>query len=163
MFWAVGSASPEGTDRTAPNPSRGSTPPLRDARNAVLSTPSGAHGWRLCKAPRRDLFVTQIVGESLNRRLPNGTVCLFRLGPQGSRNGQIVLAEHHAISNPDLGGRYTVKVYRSEKRTRPDGSWEHLSLDLLPDSTNPKYQPIVADPASAPALRTVAAFVRIPE
>ena len=37
------------------------------------------------------LFVAQVIGESMSRRIPNGTWCLFRAAPSGSRQGKIVL------------------------------------------------------------------------
>ena len=33
------------------------------------------------------LFVAQVVGESMNRRIPNGSWCLFRQFPAGTRQG----------------------------------------------------------------------------
>ena len=35
--------------------------------------------------PWEDLFVAQVTGESMNRRIPNGAWCLFRLHPAGTR------------------------------------------------------------------------------
>ena len=61
------------------------------------------------------LFVTQVVGESMNRRIPNGSWCLFRANPVGTRQGKIVLVQHQSIRDLDTGGRYTVKTYQSEK------------------------------------------------
>lgn len=42
------------------------------------------------------LFVAQVIGESMNRRIPNGTWCLFRAHPGGSRQGKIVLVQHRS-------------------------------------------------------------------
>jgi phage repressor protein C with HTH and peptisase S24 domain len=39
------------------------------------------------RKPARDLFVAQVVGESMNRRIPNGSFCLFRARPQGDTRG----------------------------------------------------------------------------
>ena len=33
---------------------------------------------------QRDLFVAQVVGESMNRRIPNGSWCLFSIDPAGT-------------------------------------------------------------------------------
>ena len=65
--------------------------------------------------PRRGLFVAQVVGESMNRRIPNGAWCLFSTSPVGSRQGKVVLVQDRSISVPDTGGDFTVKVYESEK------------------------------------------------
>src|SRR5690606_27099784 len=61
------------------------------------------------------LFVAQVVGESMNKRIPNGAWCLFKANPVGSRNGKIVLAQHRDIRDPDTGARYTIKRYESTK------------------------------------------------
>ena len=67
--------------------------------------------------PREGLFVAQVLGESMNRRIPDGSWCLFSTDRGGSREGKIVLVEHRLRDDPETGGRYTVKRYRSEKGT----------------------------------------------
>jgi hypothetical protein len=59
---------------------------------------------------------------SLNRRIPNGSWCLFREPSDGSRNGKVVIVQTRDIQDPDTGGKYTVKIYRSEK-TETEDSW----------------------------------------
>src|SRR6185503_21040094 len=73
--------------------------------------------------PKPGLFVAQVIGESMNRRIPNGSWCLFRFNPAGTRQGKVVVAQHRSIQDPELGGSFTVKVYFSEKRNTAD-SWE---------------------------------------
>jgi DUF2075 family protein len=63
-----------------------------------------------------DMFVTKVIGESMNKRIPNGSWCLFKANPAGTRNSKIVLVQHRSIDDPDHGGKYTVKRYQSEKR-----------------------------------------------
>lgn len=92
--------------------------------------------------PAPGLFIAQVVGESLNRRIPNGAWCLFRMNPAGTRQGKVVVAQHRDIQDPDLGGQYTVKIYRSEKEAEPDGGWHHTRVTLLPDSTDGSFQPL---------------------
>ena len=93
--------------------------------------------------PSDDLFVAQVLGESMNRHIPNGSWCLFKANVTGSRQGKIVLVQHHDIWDEDLGGQYTIKRYSSSKSYRPDGTWEHTRIVLMPDSTIDRYQPIV--------------------
>ena len=50
--------------------------------------------------PNKDLFVAQVVGESMNRRIPNGSWCLFRRDPVGTRQNKIVLVQHREIMMP---------------------------------------------------------------
>jgi DUF2075 family protein/SOS-response transcriptional repressor LexA len=95
--------------------------------------------------PQPGLFVAQVIGESMNRRIPNGAWCLFRCNPAGTREGKVVVAQHRSIDDPDLGGRYTVKVYSSEKVAAEDGGWRHRRITLRPDSDRPGYAPIVLE------------------
>ncbi|MCK4548158.1 MAG: HsdR family type I site-specific deoxyribonuclease [Candidatus Eisenbacteria sp.] len=93
--------------------------------------------------PERGLFVAQVVGESMNRRIPNGSWCLFRLNPAGTRQGKIVLVQHRDIHDADLGGQFTIKRYESEKEQLPDGSWRHTKIVLKPDTDAYGYEDIV--------------------
>ena len=61
--------------------------------------------------PSRDLFVCQVLGESMNKVIPNGSYCLFRSYSGGSRNGQIVLVARSGIQDADYGSCYTIKEY----------------------------------------------------
>lgn len=88
------------------------------------------------------LFVAQVVGESMNRRIPNGAWCLFRANPAGTREGKVVVVQHRSISDPETGGRYTVKLYSSEKVAAEDGGWRHERITLRPDSDQPGFEPI---------------------
>jgi DUF2075 family protein len=95
--------------------------------------------------PQPGLFVAQVVGESMNRRIRNGAWCLFRANPAGTREGKVVVAEHRNIEDPDLGGRYTVKVYSSEKIAAEDTGWTHRRIILRPDSDRDGFEPIVVE------------------
>jgi uncharacterized protein len=92
--------------------------------------------------PQPGFFVAQVVGESMNRRIPNGAWCLFRTNPAGTREGKVVVVQHRSIADPDTGGRYTVKLYSSEKVPAEDGGWRHQRIMLRPDSDRPGYEPI---------------------
>ena len=107
------------------------------------------------------LFVTQIVGESMNRRIPNGAWCLFKLNPVGSRQGKVVLVQHRDIQDPDTGAQYTVKVYESEKVSSDDGSWRHARIRLRPDTNTPGYEIMEFDEESAGELKVVAELVAV--
>ncbi len=100
---------------------------------------------------REGYFVTRVVGESMNRRIPNGSWCLFKSNPVGSRQGKVVIVQHRNIQDPDNGGQFTIKVYHSTKRVEED-SWEHTSITLKPDSNIPGYKDIIIDGDEAEAL-----------
>ena len=111
--------------------------------------------------PQRGGFVARVVGESMNRRIPNGAWCLFRMYTGGDRNGRILLVQHQAIHDPDHGGHFTVKLYESEKVQRPDGSWEHERIVLKPQTTAPGYEAIELHPDEADDLATIAEFIAV--
>lgn len=87
-------------------------------------------------------FICKVVGESMNKRIPNGSYCLFRRDFGGSRNGKIVLVEWTHLKDADFGSCYTVKEYHSDKSASAD-SWGHQRITLKPLSTLPDYQDLV--------------------
>jgi DUF2075 family protein len=111
--------------------------------------------------PRRGLFVARVVGESMNRRIPNGSWCLFRLAPEGTRQGKVVLVQLRDYADPETGGHYTIKLYESEKRMTSDGQWRHSVIVLRPDSTSPVFEPIPLDPNDVDKLRVIAELVAV--
>jgi type III restriction enzyme len=86
-----------------------------------------------------EMFVARAVGRSMEPRINDGDYLVFRANPGGSREGKIVLARG-PITDPDLGGPYTVKRYFASKVTSADGSWRHSRIVLAP--LNPEFQPI---------------------
>jgi len=111
--------------------------------------------------PGPGLFIAQVVGESMNRRIPNGAWCLWRANPTGTRQGKVVLAQHGDINDPELGGRYTVKIYESEKVATDDGGWRHSVVRLKPDSDDPSFDPIVFENLEEGELAIVAELVEV--
>jgi uncharacterized protein len=114
----------------------------------VQALAEGASGWVALPdwiRPQEGLFVARVVGESMNRRIPNGAWCLFRANPTGSRQGKVVVVQHRSISDPETGGRYTIKLYSSEKVAAEDGSWRHERISLNPDTDRLGYEPIVLE------------------
>ena len=101
--------------------------------------------------PAPGLFIAQVVGESMNRRIPNGAYCVFRAPVEGSRTGRVLLVEHRGISDPETGGSYTVKLY---ERVSP------LAVLLRPDTDALGFAPIeVAD--TEDDVRVIAEVVEV--
>lgn len=94
---------------------------------------------------QQGMFIAQVVGDSMNRRIPNGAWCLFRMAPEGTREGKVVVVQHRDIADPDTGGHFTVKVYSSEKLATEEDAWRHQRVTLNPDSDRSEYQPIVLE------------------
>lgn len=106
------------------------------------------------------MFIVKVVGESMNRRIPNGSWCLFRHNPAGSREGKIVLVQHHSICDPESSGQYTVKRYRSVKRATGD-SWSHTSITLWPDSSDRSFTPLSVSVTDESEFKVIGEFVTV--
>jgi type I restriction enzyme R subunit len=111
--------------------------------------------------PAKGLFVAQVVGESMNRRIPSGAYCVFRSPVEGSRQGRVVLVQHRDIRDPDHGGSYTVKVYESSKAVSKQGEWRHEQIRLMPNSMRPEYVPIEVTAESAKDIRVLAEMTEV--
>ncbi|MBA1147487.1 DUF2075 domain-containing protein [Ectothiorhodospiraceae bacterium WFHF3C12] len=112
-------------------------------------------------SPEEGMFVAQVVGESMNRRIPSGAWCLFRKPPGGSREGRILLVQHRDIQDQDGNGNLTVKRYYSEKREDPDTGWRHARIVLNPDSDDPGYRPIVLEEDSTDEFRVIGELMEV--
>jgi DUF2075 family protein len=94
--------------------------------------------------PSPNLFACYVVGESMNKIIPDGSLCLFKANPGGGRNGKIVLVQHRDIEDPDHGGTYTAKTYHSEK-IEEDGVMVNQRIVLKPETNAYGYSPIVIE------------------
>ena len=92
-------------------------------------------------SPRKGYFIALVIGESMNKIIPNGSYCLFEEYTAGSRNGEIVLAECTSIQDGDYGSGYTIKKYSSAK-SYSENSYSHESIILEPLSYDESYEPI---------------------
>jgi phage repressor protein C with HTH and peptisase S24 domain len=105
------------------------------------------------------MFVAEIVGQSMEPRIPDGSLCIFRAGAggsiAGSREGKLVLVEYLGGGTND---RYTVKRYHSEKTQAPDGTWSHQRIRLEP--LNPAFDAWDLDPEED-RFRILAEFVQV--
>jgi len=107
------------------------------------------------------MFVAQVVGHSMEPKIPDGSYCLFKSPVTGSRSGRILLIQHHEMSDPDHGGRYTVKIYESEKYVSSDDSqeeWKHEKIVFKPLNKDYDDIPFAGDPEE---LRIIAEFLEV--
>lgn len=88
--------------------------------------------------PKEGYFVCKVIGESMNKKIPNSSYCLFSKDGGGSRNGKIVLVESTSKSDYEDGSRYTVKLYQSRKEIVEENQ-ERKFVVLKPLSNNPDY------------------------
>ena len=110
--------------------------------------------------PKNDYFACKIIGESMNRVIPNGSICLFKKYSGGSRNGKIVLVENMDIQDQDFNSAFTIKVYSSEKEISDEG-WIHTSIVLRPNSFDDSFKNIIINEKDGAGMRVVGEFVKI--
>ncbi|RMJ02882.1 GIY-YIG catalytic domain protein [Marinobacter litoralis] len=111
---------------------------------------------------REGMFACQVIGESMNRVIPNGALCLFRPDRGGSRNGKTVLVECTDSIDADFGSRYTVKVYESFK-TEDEHGWLHKRIQLKPNSYDQNFETLELNEENALQYRVVGEFVCVIE
>lgn len=80
-----------------------------------------------------DMFVARIQGHSMEPRIPDGSLCVFRRSVVGSRNGRLVLVRNSELADDN---QYTVKRYKSEKTATEEG---FLQTRIRLESLNPQY------------------------
>jgi type III restriction enzyme len=103
------------------------------------------------------MFVAKVVGHSMEPLILDGSYCVFMRDIVGSRQGKIVLVQHHDIADEETGGSYTVKKYKSEKRYEKDGTWYHEKIILEP--LNKEFEPIVLRDCIEGEFKVIGEFV----
>ena len=109
---------------------------------------------------RKGMFVAQVVGKSMEPRIPDGAWCLFRAPVEGTRQGKTVLVQLRDDTDPETDQRYTVKRYKSEKTVEGE-SWRHVRITL--DPVNPEFEPIVIASADEGEIQVIAELVEVLE
>jgi len=104
------------------------------------------------------MFVAQVVGKSMEPRIPDGSYCLFQKSVAGTRQNKIVLVKLRSSLDPESGERFTVKQYSSEKVETEEG-WRHMRIELRP--VNPDYEVIVVDPQESEQLQVLAELLEV--
>jgi phage repressor protein C with HTH and peptisase S24 domain len=103
-----------------------------------------------------EMFVAHVVGDSMEPRIPHGSLNLFRFHPAGSRQNKILLIERFGVL--DETARYTVKKYTSRKVSTGEDQWHHEQIRLEP--LNPEHQPWDVEPDG---FAVVAEWLRVIE
>jgi hypothetical protein len=107
----------------------------------------------------RNMFVVQASGHSMEPRINDGDFCVFRANPAGSRQGKIVLVQHHNFYDSDYAGAFSIKEYSSSKSYDEFGSWQHEKIELLP--LNKDYNPIIINAEEAEDFRVIGELVGV--
>jgi phage repressor protein C with HTH and peptisase S24 domain len=102
-----------------------------------------------------NMFVVHVVGRSMEPLIPDGSLCIFRAGVTGTRQGKRLLIEK--FGETDFASRYTVKRYTSRKVYDADGEFAgHEEIRLEP--LNPEFEAFTLGPDE---FRVIAEFVEV--
>tara|TARA_R110002096_G_scaffold186423_1_gene365461 strand:- start:230 stop:3682 length:3453 start_codon:yes stop_codon:yes gene_type:complete len=112
------------------------------------------------KYATEDYFACKVVGESMNRIIPNDSICIFKKYFAGSRNDKILLIENRDTYNPDFNSAFTVKTYSSEKVVSEDG-WKHSAIVLKPNSFDKSYKNLILDEDNSNNMRIIGEFIKV--
>jgi SOS-response transcriptional repressor LexA len=82
------------------------------------------------------LIVVHVVGRSMEPRIPDGSLNVFRLNPAGSRQNKILLIQRRGVFDESAG--CTVKKYTSVKVAAGEDEWRHERIRLEP--LNPEFE-----------------------
>jgi SOS-response transcriptional repressor LexA len=117
----------------------------------VPPKPGMSEGW----------FVAQAIGKSMEPQIPDGSLCIFRPVSAGTKDGKIILIQHHDIDDPESGGKYTLKRYTRIVDIDNKGN-ERKKILLQP--INNDYKPMVfenVDEDSESQFRVVGEFAGV--
>lgn len=106
-----------------------------------------------------DYFVCKVLGESMNKVIPNGSLCLFKKYSAGTRNGLITLVEGDDIFDSEMGANYTIKEYSSKKIIDEEG-WHHEEITLKPSSTK-SFESIVLRDEETMNFKVIGIFEKV--
>jgi phage repressor protein C with HTH and peptisase S24 domain len=117
---------------------------------------AGEEGW--VRAPENlrvteGMFAAHVVGRSMEPKIPDGSICIFRAPVTGSRNGRYLLIEK--FGETDFASRYTVKRY-ARRGTLPESAEREGSIRLEP--LNREFE---AFDLTSDEFRVVAEFVQV--
>ncbi len=104
-------------------------------------------------------FVMQVIGHSMEPKIPNGSLCLFSKNIGGGKNNGIYIFELQDYHDPDSETGLTIKKYVSTKIPHPDYDSVHERITLMP--INSLYEPIELNEEDHDRLTTVGKFIRV--
>ncbi len=103
-----------------------------------------------------DMFVVHACGNSMEPKIHDGDLCIFRKYNGEERMDNIVLTQltEHDL---DYGGIYTIKKFHCDRVENEYGVVQNTNIELRP--LNQAYQPIMVSESMAQDLKTIGVFV----
>ena len=111
------------------------------------------------KSGAQDYFASFIRGESMQPRIEDGSLCLFRRYTGGSRQGRIFLIQARGLKNNETGEAFVIKKYQRQTALRSSSDESPAVVHLI--SENPRFPAIVLVGLSDEEIQTLAEFIRV--
>lgn len=129
--------------------------------NSELTSDAIPIGWvdAALKTDSTDYFATFVRGESMQPKINDGDLCLFRRYTGGSRQGHTFLVQARGLKNSETGESFVVKKYVRQTPARQSEDDEMSVVHLV--SENPKFPPIIFMGASDDEIQVIAEFIRV--
>ena len=102
----------------------------------------------------KGMFVAQVHGVAMEPLIPAGAWCVFKPAGKGNREGKTFLVRHSGISDPAMGGQYTVRKWYSSPAA--PGGFAKITLRGI----SPEAAPIVLEPRKVEEVEVLAEWVR---
>lgn len=120
--------------------------------------------YRLIPVPKKyaadDYFACKVIGESMNKIIPNNAICIFKKYFAGSRGGKILLFENTDSFDPDFNSAFTVKTY-SSKKTVSEKGYQHNEILLRPNSYDNRFKAIVVNEENSEQIKVLGEFISV--
>lgn len=115
------------------------------------------------KGSAQDYFAAFVQGESMQPRITDGDLCLFRKYSGGSRQGKIFLIQARSLHDAETGEAFVVKKYMRQTPPRSPGSEKADTSESVIHliSENPRFSPIILYGLKDEEIQTIAEFVKV--
>lgn len=135
----------------------------RFAGDTDLTTAEPPLGWIdvNLKGSAEGYFAAFVYGDSMQPRISNGDLCLFRKYNGGSRQGRIFLIQARSLHDAETGEAFVVKKYMRQTPPKISGSESGSESVIHLISENPRFSPIILYGLKDEEIQTIAEFIKI--
>lgn len=106
-----------------------------------------------------EYFAAYVKGESMEPRITNGALCLFRRYMGGSRQNRIFLLQARGLKDTETGESFVIKKYVRQTAPRKSEDDEPSVIHLV--SENPRFSPVVLVGVTDEQIQTIAEFIKV--
>jgi len=107
----------------------------------------------------QEYFASYVYGESMQPKISDGDLCLFKKYTGGTRQGRIFLIQAQGLKSNETGESFVLKKYSRQTPPRTADKEDPAVIHLI--SENPRFSPIVLIGLQDEDVQTIAEFVRV--